>query len=128
MVSASSVSAQQYTTKSNEDSSIVITSDSRLDDLVKKQKELNQQKQTIPGYRIQIYFGSNRPKANELKQDFLNRHPEAAAYLTYQQPNFKVRVGDFRTRLEAQKFLKNIEGQYATSFVVQDEIRIPALK
>jgi len=120
--------AQKYVTEYNADSSVAITKDSRLDDLVKKQKEINLQKQTIPGYRIQIYFGASRPKAIDVRTDFNSRHPAVPSYLSYQQPNFKIRIGDFRTRLEAQKFLKDIEGQYATSFIVQDEIRIPPLK
>ncbi len=120
--------AQKYVTQSNADSSVTITKDSRVDDLIKKQKEINQQKQTIPGYRVQIYFGAIRQKAIELKNEFNSLHPEVASYLTYKQPNFKVRVGDFRTRLEAQKFLKNIQGQYATSFVVTDDIKLPVLK
>src|SRR5207244_1121440 len=104
------------------------TKDARVDQLIKKQKEINLQKQTISGFRIQIYFGSNRQKASEVKTEFSFRHPEMLSYLTYQQPNFKVRVGDFRTRLEAQKFLKDIQGNYMTSFIVQDDIRLPPLK
>ena len=120
--------AQKQVTQTNADSSIIITKDSRVDDLIKKQKEINLQKQTIPGYRIQIYFGAIRQKATDLKNDFNALHPETASYLTYKQPNFKVRVGDFRTRLEAQKFLKNIQGQYSTSFIVTDDIKLPVIK
>ena len=120
--------AQKYVTQSNADSTVLITKDSRVDDLIKKQKEVNLQKQTIPGYRIQIFFGTNRPKAMEVKIDFANKHPEMSSYITYQQPNFKVRVGDFRTRLEAQKFLKGIQGQYTTSFIIPDDIKLPVLK
>jgi hypothetical protein len=120
--------AQTYETQTASDSSVIITKDARVDELIKKQKEVNLQKQTIQGYRIQIYFGVSRQKASELKAEFNGRHPEVNSYLSYQQPNFKVRVGDFRTRLEAQKFLKDIQGMYATSFIVQDDIRIPLLK
>jgi len=81
----------------------------------------------MDGYRVQIYFGSVRQKASDVKQDFSNKHPEINSYLTYLAPNFKVRVGDFRSRLEAQGFLKSIEGLYPTSFIVQDEIKLPAL-
>ena len=128
LFSGQNLFAQKYVTTADADSSIIITKDARVDDLIRKQKELNLLKQTIAGYRVQIYFGANRPKASEVKIDFNSKHPEVASYITYQQPNFKIRVGDFRTRLEAQKFLKNIEGQYATSFIVQDEIKLPPLK
>lgn len=82
----------------------------------------------MTGYRVQIYFGSVRQKASEVKMDFNSKHADVPQYLSYLAPNFKVRVGDFRTRLEAQGFLKSIEGQYPTSFIVQDEIKLPSLK
>lgn len=119
------VYAQKWVTDANADSSLVIVKDDRFDDVVSRQKKENLQHQSMPGYRIQIYFGVNRPKAAELKLDFNTRYPDMPAYLTYQQPNYKVRVGDFRSRYEARKFLKSIEGLYPTTFVVPDEVKLP---
>ncbi len=107
---------------------MILTRDERLDKLITKQKDYNAVKQTIPGYRVQIYFGGVRPKASEVKIEFSREHSEVPAYLTYSAPNFKVRVGDFRTRLEAVKFLKSIEGEYPTMFIVPDEITLPPIK
>jgi hypothetical protein len=45
--------------------------------------------------------------------------------MTYQQPNFKIRVGDFKTRLEALKFLKEVQGLYSTAFIVKDDVKLP---
>jgi hypothetical protein len=120
--------AQNTVTKSNADSTVQVTQDARLDDLIKRQKNANQLKQTMPGYRIQIYFGGVRQKASEIKIDFAEKHSDIPAYITYQQPNFKVRVGDFRTRLEAQKLLKSMEGEFTTMFIVQDEVKLPSLE
>lgn len=121
------VLGQEITTY-NQDSSIIITKDSRFDELVNKQKIQNQISQSMHGYRIQIYFGGIRQKASEVKLDFNSRFPDIQAYLSYQQPNFKVRIGDYRNRFEAQKFLKEIEGLYPTSFIVPDEVKLPPLK
>lgn len=118
----------QVVTTSNPDSSIIITKDARFDELVRKQKEQGLLNQSMHGYRIQIYFGGVRQKASEVKLDFNSRYPDIQAYLSYQQPNFKVRIGDYRSRYEAQKFLKEIEGLYPTSFIVPDEVRLPPLK
>jgi len=123
-----SAMAQKVITTYHKDSTIVLTRDERIDQLVAKQKDDNTLKQTIPGYRIQIYFGGVRQKAAELKIDFSGKHPDVPSYLTYSAPNFKVRVGDFRTRLEAQKFLKSIEGQYVTAFIIPDEVKLPTIK
>jgi hypothetical protein len=119
--------AQKSLTTYHRDSIIILTRDARVDELITKQKDSNTLNQSMEGYRVQIYFGSVRQKASEVKQDFSSKHPDISSYLTYLAPNFKVRVGDFRTRLEAQGFLKSIEGQYPTSFIVQDEIKLPSL-
>jgi hypothetical protein len=120
--------AQKTITTYHKDSTIILTRDERLDKLITKQKDYNTLKQTIPGYRIQIYFGGVRPKASEVKIDFTRQHSDIPAYLTYNAPNYKVRVGDFRTRLEATKFMKSIEGLYPTMFIVPDEVALPPLK
>ena len=112
----------------NADSSIIITKDARFDELINKQKEQNLVNQSMHGYRIQIYFGGVRQKASEVKIDFNTRYPEVQAYISYQQPNFKVRIGDFRNRYEAQRFLKDIEGLYPTCFIVPDDVKLPPLK
>ena len=118
----------QVITTANPDSTIIVTKDARFDELVIKQKEQNSINQSMHGYRIQIYFGGIRQKASEVKLDFNSRFPDITAYLSYQQPNFKVRIGDYRNRFEAQKFLKEIDGLFPTSFIVPDEVKLPPLK
>ncbi|MBK9639352.1 MAG: SPOR domain-containing protein [Bacteroidetes bacterium] len=95
--------------------------------LTQRHKKVNASKMTMPGYRIQIYFGNERIKAQEIKSIFLQNHSKISAYMVYHQPNFKVRVGDFRTRLEAVGFLKKIESEFKTSFIVPDDVKLPEL-
>lgn len=115
-------------TVANQDSSLVTHFDERYEQLLAKHREQNVNKQSMPGYRIQIYFGGNRQKAAEVKLDFASKYPDVPAYISYQQPNFKVRVGDYRHRMEAQKFLKNLDGQYPTMFIVPDEVKLPPVR
>ena len=96
-----------------------------ISDLVERHKRNGLLKQTTSGYRIQLYFGSERSKAAEIKTDFTNNFTNTPAYLIYQQPNFKIRVGDFKTRMEAFAFLESIKEFYTTSFIVPDEIKLP---
>lgn len=123
-----SVWGQTWTTDSNPDSTVFITRPSHFSDVVRKQQRDNRLQPTIPGYRVQIYFGVNRPKASEVKLDFVQRYPDMSAYLTYQQPNYKVRVGDFINRFEALRFMKQVEGIFPTVFVVPDEVKLPEVK
>lgn len=101
------------------------TQDSLVKVLMNRQIAISQAKRTMPGYRVQIFFGPQRVKANEVKSDFLNIYPNIGAYLVYHQPNFKIRVGDFKTRLEAMKFLKELQPLYSTAFLVKDDVKLP---
>lgn len=96
-----------------------------IDRLVERHKRIGLNKQSTPGYRIQLYFGSERAKATEIKNEFSNNFLSTPTYLLYQQPNFKVRIGDFKTRMEAFAFLESIKDFYSTCFIVPDEIKLP---
>jgi len=101
------------------------TQDSLVKVLMHRHIAINQAKRSMAGYRVQIHFGPQRAKANEVKSDFLSLYPNMGAYLVYHQPNFKIRVGDFKTRLEAMKFLKEVQPLYSTAFLVKDEVKLP---
>lgn len=98
-----------------------------LDSLVKRNQVINQTHNGISGYRVQIFFGTERKAANEARTKFLQMYPNNEAYLIYQQPNFKVRVGDFRTQLEAQVIYRELLSQFDKVFIVPDKINLPKL-
>lgn len=82
---------------------------------------------TFQGYRIQINFGQDRNAAMKVRSDFSLKYPGISNYMSYQQPYFKVNVGDFRTKLEAVKNLNLIRKAYPGAFVVNDKINPPGL-
>lgn len=113
------------------DSTLSIQRDVRLDSLVMRHIRVNKQKDGLDGYRVQLFSGSGttaREEANELRAEFMGNHPDVPAYLLYQTPNFKVRVGDFRTELEAIHLQRELAYQYPGGFVVRDEIKFPRLE
>ncbi len=107
--------------------SLMMNVDSRVSLLQQKYIEINKKKQSISGYRIQIHFGNDREKAKEVKTKFLQTFPDIQAYDSYQSPNFRVRVGDYRNKLEATKYLKQISIAFPSSFIVTDDIKFPKL-
>lgn len=102
--------------------------DSLAQALVKKHIAINNSRLSSPGWRIQIYYGGQRIRANEIRAEFVKGRPSVPAYILYHQPNFKVRVGDFRSRLDAQKFLEEIALQYPSAFVVKDDVKLPEIE
>jgi hypothetical protein len=101
--------------------------DQQITTLINKHIICSENSKTISGYRVQIHFGSEREKAKEIRTKFLKAFPDMNAYELYQQPNFKIRVGDFRTKLEAQKFQKMVTAEFPSSFVVSDDIQLPKI-
>lgn len=77
------------------------------------------------GYRVQIFFGSNRQAAYDAQAKFINDYPEIPTYISYIEPNFKVQAGDFRTRLEAQKLQSELNGMFSTLFIIPTKINPP---
>jgi hypothetical protein len=98
----------------------------KIRELVAKHTEVNS-KAPIKGYRVKIHFGSDKNKAKEIKAKFILRFPQYKAYEKYDQPNFNIRVGDFRTKLDAYRALKEIQVEFPSSFIVVDEIEMPDL-
>lgn len=96
-----------------------------VEQLLQKKLELDQTKPSIQGYRVQLYYGGNRAEALELKSKFASLHPEVETYLIYQQPYFRLRAGNFRTRIEAYKLFKKVDKEFPSVFIVNDEIAFP---
>ena len=79
----------------------------------------------INGYRIQIaaYSGVNsKSQAEYAKNSFNNLFPYTKAYLIYNEPYFKVRVGNYQSRLQAYKDLETIRLTYPSAYIVPDKI------
>jgi hypothetical protein len=74
------------------------------------------------GYRVKIHFGADRNKAREIKTKFAARFPDYTTYEDYDQPNFIITIGDFRTKLEAYEAKKKIESEFP-GFIVKSKIR-----
>jgi hypothetical protein len=100
-----------------------------LDQLIESYKKVNYTSTGVDGYRVQIFSESGN-NAKEHAQQSLSEFNQSnaginSAYLIYQQPNFKVRCGDYRTKAEARRLLKQLSGQYPGAYIVKDNIKIP---
>ncbi len=101
--------------------------DARIDTLLQLHVLQNEKFPVIPGYRIQIYKESGNTaldKALEIRDAFEKRY-NVPAYITFNEPYYRVRVGDFRTRLDAIRFLEKIKRHYPLAWEIKDDIQIP---
>ncbi len=122
---------QQDSTQVSVLEGLSVERDVRLDKMLNWHIEKNKEREGIDGFRVEIFFSSNmdaKEKALETKTDFLSEYPEFPVHIKFVAPNFRVRVGDFRTKNEAWKLYKKIQKDYPTAFVVPDIINFPQLK
>jgi len=75
------------------------------------------------GYRVKIYFGTDKAKAKNVQAKFSTDYKGISSYEEYQQPNFVINVGDFKTKIEAYELLKKIKEEYPYAFIVKSKIR-----
>lgn len=108
-----------------------IIKDPKVDLLVDKHTFLNRHQYTLTGWRIQIFFDSganSKRKASDVLKSFTIIYPDTQAYLSFKEPYYRVRVGDFRSRLEAEGFLKKVQMEYPNAFATSDYINPPSLE
>ncbi|MVN21176.1 SPOR domain-containing protein [Mucilaginibacter arboris] len=74
------------------------------------------------GYRVQFFISSDRKEIYAKQAEFNQMHPDLRTYIIYQEPNYKIKAGDFRTRLEAQKLMRDLRPQFPTLFLVSEKI------
>lgn len=79
------------------------------------------------GYRVQIFYGSDRKEIFNTQNRFRNENPGINTYIIYKAPNYYLRVGDFRTRLEAQKLVSELRPTFPTLFIFREKINAPNL-
>lgn len=76
----------------------------------------------LKGYRIQIYSGNKKQPARQARMQFSNLYRKIKAYEIYEQPYFKVRVGNFKTQIEALKFKNELVKHFPNCIIVKDEL------
>lgn len=81
----------------------------------------------IDGFRVLIFFDMNKSIAEQQKAHFITLYPEHKAYIDYSAPNYRVRVGNFRTELEAEALKFELIAIFPTAIVVGDKIQLPDL-
>ena len=83
----------------------------------------------ISGYRIQLAFNTDRSFVENIKIKYTNYYPESKeTYTIYQQPYWKLRVGNFYREIDALATLKQIREFFPNAFIVPDNIKRPLIE
>lgn len=110
--------------------SVTVVKDPRVDMLVRKQIEINEEttadsRRNMPGFRIQVINSPDRQKVFAAKAKVYQEFPDLKPYLLYQAPNYKLRVGNFKTQEEAEEMQKQMAQFFPSGlYVIRDIIEV----
>lgn len=103
---------------------VSISANFDLDFVLNAHLDKNEHYDFEEGYRIQIANSSNRDEVYSKKTEVYTKFTAFKAYIVYDQPYYKLRIGDFKTKMEARKYLDEIISVFPTAFLVKDEIKV----
>lgn len=81
-------------------------------------------KVTARGYRVQVYSGSNRNEAYGAQARFKKIYQDLNTYLSYEQPNYRVKVGDFTSRSQAQALANQLKKNFNAVFIFTETVNV----
>ena len=97
----------------------------KVNQLVEKKAEYHRLTKGVQdGYRIKIHLSVDRDAAETVKTKCLTRFTDVPVHLEYQQPNWVVLVGDYKTKLEAFDSLRKIQTEFPSAFIVKAKIEV----
>jgi hypothetical protein len=109
---------------------VVVHKDPRIDQLVKKQIEINEfntrdSRRYISGYRILVVSSNDRNKATNAKSKLYQDQPDLKVYLMYQAPFYKLKAGNFRDRKDAEEYLPYLQKLFPSGvYIIRDTIEV----
>ena len=122
--------AQDTTWRKTDTSSVIVHKDSRIDLLLKKQIQINEEtsreaRKIGKGFRLLVVNTNNREEAVAAKTKVYTFFPELKSYLIYQSPYFKLKVGNFKERKEAEEYRERLQKYFPKGvYIMNDTIEV----
>ena len=100
-----------------------VESSASVKELIAQKIAHNKEQNSYPGYKIQIYYGSEK-ECYEIKDEFTSLFPNIPTSIIFSTPQWKLQVGEYRSRLEADKSIQSIKKEYPSAIVLSTEIEL----
>ena len=91
------------------------------------EKNLTSEPQSVSGYRIVIFMSNAqtaRRDAMAIQENFVAMFPKEQSYMTYENPYFKVAVGNCTSQEEAMILLGRLRGSFPKAFIMRENINV----
>lgn len=96
----------------------------KLDGVLDSIDRINVQRAFVDGFTIQVYSGSKKEEAMKTRQELASSLPDLQSEVLYSQPNFRVKVGKYYSRIEAQKDYIDVKKLFPTAIVIPEKVAI----
>jgi hypothetical protein len=97
---------------------LTVHQDAKITRLLDIKKSLEKENKLSDGFTIQLYYG-NLNKANSVLSNYRNKYASWPASIEYETPNYKVWVGNFSSRIEADRALLEIKRHFSAAFILK---------
>jgi hypothetical protein len=107
------------------ESTTKIKSDTQaVDEILKQMKDFNAKISDGRGYRIQLFSGNDKMEFENAKTYLYRNFSNLEVYESYSQPTYKIKVGDFVSREDAEKYLSELKSRFSTIRIISEKINI----
>ena len=97
---------------------------SRIKEALGKISSYNQNMKEAPGYRIQVFSGNSRSEFESAKSYVMQHFPELELYESYSQPTYRLKVGDFMKRMDAERYYNALLGRFSSGKITNETIDV----
>jgi len=105
---------------SAQEATITLNEDLKIHQLLELKKSLEEENKLTDGYTIQLYYGEKN-RANNVIRKYRYTYDSWSATIKYETPNYKVWVGNFSSRIDADRALIEIKERFPSAFILKPE-------
>jgi len=112
-----------------EEGVITVEKDKRIEELISNKSKIIPPATSpqIMGYRIQLFFDTDKKEVDLARKKFIELYPAIETNVVYKAPNYFLKVGNFRTHLEAEKIKVTLDKEFPTNYILKELISLPSL-
>jgi len=105
----------------SQESKLIVIQDQKLEQLLKEKRKINLNNSNNEYYKIQIFYGNSEESKKSL-QEFKKEFKEIDATIIYNSPNYKVWIGNYKTRIEVEKMFLEIKKKYPNALIMKPSL------
>ena len=95
-----------------------VNQDPKFEQLLKEKRKINSSITVNDRYKVQIFYGDN-DKARKALSDFRREFKDIDGTIVFESPTYKVWVGNFKSRIDAEKRLVDMRKKYPYALLIK---------